>query len=310
MREIGNPLNLDQSGSPWISIISLFLLVLGGTILFGFLLAMMFLLPMGFDSVEGIFQNISKDISPEVKVALMIFQGSASVGGFILGPLVFLHFVAKIKPITFFSIGRLDFKGVILTFLMVILFMVVDAPIIEWNQSLKFPDFLAEYEQMALAKEVELAEITEILTTFDSIGQFLLGVLVIAAIPAIGEEFLFRGIIQNYILKMGKNYHLAIWIAALIFGAFHLQFYGLVPRILLGALFGYLYVWSGSLWVAILAHFINNGFTLLMSYMHQKGGVEYNIQSATLPPVYMILLALVFFIGLVYIFRKQYFVKT
>ena len=310
MHRIDPPLDLDQSRNPWFSLISLFLLVLGGTIIFGFALSMILLLPLGITDVEGLLQNVHPDMEPKMKVGLLIFQGSFSAGGFILAPLVFLWLIARIKPMAFFQRNGFDGKIAVPAFVMVILFMIIDAPIIEWNSNVELPEQLEEYESWAMEKETELAELTQILTTFNSFGEFLLGMLIIAVIPAIGEEFLFRGLIQNYLLKISTSHHIAIWTAAIVFGAFHLQFYGVVPRILLGALFGYLYVWSGSIWTAVWAHFVNNGFTLLMSYIYQRGGVDFNIQDATAPSFLAVLPALVFFAGLVYFFRKAYFLKT
>jgi len=306
---INNPQEQDQSKNPWIALISLFLMVFGGTIIFGFLLSTVLLLPFELDSISRIFANIDKGMDADARNALMVFQGCASLGGFVIAPALFLIMVAKIKPTVFFHFRKIDLGAIFLTGIIVILFMVLDSPIIEWNSNFKFPSFLSDFESMALNKELELAKLTEALTSFENLSQFFLGMLVIAIIPAIGEEFLFRGLIQNYFLKIFGNYHTAIWIAAIIFGVFHMQFYGVVPRILLGALFGYLYVWSGSLWIPVIAHFVNNGFTLLMSYLYQRGGIPYDIQETSTPPLYLVLLALIVFAGMIYYFRKKYFIK-
>ncbi len=99
----------------------------------------------------------------------------------------------------------------------------------------------------------------------DSIFELLFNILVIAMIPAIGEEFIFRGIIQKQ-LQFTINPHAAIWLAAILFSAIHLQFEGFVARMILGALLGYLYYFSGSIWVAVFAHFVNNAVQVLVSY--------------------------------------------
>ena len=122
-----------------------------------------------------------------------------------------------------------------------------------------------------------LKEVTEYITQFDSTGQFLLGIIVIAVLPAVGEELLFRGCIQNQLFNITRNTHLAIWITAFFFSAIHVQFLGFVPRMLLGALFGYLYFWSGNLLVPMLAHFFNNGLQIFLLYAYQREGFTYNI---------------------------------
>jgi hypothetical protein len=85
-------------------------------------------------------------------------------------------------------------------------------------------------------------------------------------------------------LKGTKNIHVAIWISAFFFSAIHVQFFGFVPRMLLGALFGYLYYWSGNLWVPMFAHFVNNGFAVCMIYLYQKKIVDTNLDSPEAAP--------------------------
>lgn len=77
---------------------------------------------------------------------------------------------------------------------------------------------------------------------------------------------------------------MAIWIAAIFFSAIHLQFYGFFPRLLLGALFGYIYYWSGNLWYPIFAHFVNNGFTLVMLYLYQQKATDIDLEATDAVP--------------------------
>jgi membrane protease YdiL (CAAX protease family) len=108
----------------------------------------------------------------------------------------------------------------------------------------------------------------------ENIGGLLINIFMVALIPALGEEFLFRGMIQRILYEWFRNKHLAIWIAALLFSLMHYQFLGLFPRVLLGALFGYLFVWTGSIWMAVLAHFINNGVAVIYYYIFYQGTLE------------------------------------
>ena len=80
----------------------------------------------------------------------------------------------------------------------------------------------------------------------------------------------FRGVLQQL---LGGRRHVAIWLTAVIFSAIHMQFYGFVPRMLMGALFGYVFVWTGSLWVPIVMHFVNNGMAVLVYYIFSSKGV-------------------------------------
>src|SRR5690606_12799644 len=109
-------------------------------------------------------------------------------------------------------------------------------------------------------KEMEkaAAEITEFLATSDTLPQLLMNILVIGVIAGIGEELIFRGVVLRKLLKGLNNTHVAVWLSAIIFSAIHFQFYGFLPRAMLGALFGYLYVWTGNIRIPIAAHIFNN----------------------------------------------------
>jgi membrane protease YdiL (CAAX protease family) len=116
---------------------------------------------------------------------------------------------------------------------------------------------------------------------------------VVAVLAGVSEELLFRGVLQNIILKTTKNPHLAIWFTAFTFSFIHFQFYGFVPRMLLGALFGYLYFWTKSLWIPMFAHIVNNGFTLIMAYMNDMKMVKVDIEDTKSVPLSMALGSLV-----------------
>lgn len=123
-----------------------------------------------------------------------------------------------------------------------------------------------------IEKERELAELTKHLLTMKSPADLMINLVVVAVIPAIGEEFLFRGCFQTIITRITRNQHLGIWLAAAIFSAIHIQFLGFFPRMFLGALFGYIFVWSGSIWPAVLAHFVNNATAVVSAYVMQLKG--------------------------------------
>jgi uncharacterized protein len=107
--------------------------------------------------------------------------------------------------------------------------------------------------------------------------SFLMGILVIGVLAGIGEEFLFRGVLQPKLHLFTGNAHVAIWLSAFIFSAIHFQFYGFFPRMMLGAVFGYLYLYSGSLVYPIIGHILNNTFTVVLVYLNKLGKIEFNI---------------------------------
>ena len=111
---------------------------------------------------------------------------------------------------------------------------------------------------------------------------------------------------QNELYRGTKNIHTAIWASAIIFSAIHIQFYGFIPRMLLGALFGYLYYWSGNLLVPMFAHFFNNAFGVTMIYLHRLKITEMNVEDNTAAPAHLVLLNIVLTVGLLYYIWKHY----
>lgn len=142
--------------------------------------------------------------------------------------------------------------------------------LIEWNATAHFPAFLQSWEESARAMEDRAQELTRYLTRFHSPGRFLIGLLVIAVVPAISEELVFRGVIQRSLVRWFGSAHVGVWVAAAIFSAIHFQFFGFVPRFVLGLGLGYLYQWSGNILVPMAAHFTQNAFQLGLLYLQQR----------------------------------------
>ena len=143
---------------------------------------------------------------------------------------------------------------------------------------MKLPALLSGLEDWMRTMEEAAKVLTEKFMKVEAIPGLLFNVFMIAVLPTIGEELLFRGVIQRIFTNMTKNYHWGIWIAAFIFSAFHMQFYGFLPRLLLGAMFGYLLVWTGTIWVPILAHFVNNTMGVVGYYLIDKGIISKDIE--------------------------------
>jgi len=127
--------------------------------------------------------------------------------------------------------------------------------------------------------EESAKKLTELFLDADNEGEFLINFLMIAILPAIGEELLFRGILQRYLIEWLKNKHIGVLIASILFSALHLQFFGFFPRLLLGIFFGYLLLWSRNLWLPIFAHFINNGVAVIFYFIFGAEIVEKEINS-------------------------------
>lgn len=149
-----------------------------------------------------------------------------------------------------------------------------------WNQQMDLPAFLAPMEAWMKTKEETAKILTEQFMSVNTVGGLVANLLLMAALPALAEELTFRGVLQRLFQARDERRedkgqripHMAIWCTAILFSAIHLQFYGFVPRMLMGALFGYALAWSGTLWLPILMHLTNNAMAVLISYVSIKAG--------------------------------------
>ncbi len=284
MAKIGNDLVLFDNRRPWLSLISLILISLGGLIIGQFVAVLLVvqIFDLGMYQVMDIVTNVSE--YPEYKSAIYILQGLSAVFAFILAPWFYLRFVEKKRIGVLNPNKNIYALPVVFSLLISVVFMAVNFKFAEWNAQMVLPDFLKEVEEWMRMQEDKLEEATIFLTNINSLSEFALAMLVIAIIPAIGEEFLFRGLIQNHLHNWTRNAHVSIWITGILFSAIHVQFYGFVPRMFLGVLFGYMYLWSGNILYPILAHFANNGFQVLMLYLYKSEFTSFNIdETDTIP---------------------------
>ncbi len=161
--------------------------------------------------------------------------------------------------------------------LLVVVFFVVSLPAMNWmvdaNKAMSLPSWMSGIEQAMRALEDTAAEATETLLNINSVGKLLACLFVVGFMAGLSEEMLFRGAMQRTVHDSRRGIHAAVWITAIVFSAFHLQFFGFFPRMFLGVWLGYLLVWSRSLWVPIIAHTLNNSTVVLFSYLANKGVV-------------------------------------
>jgi len=173
-----------------------------------------------------------------------------------------------------------------------------------WNQSIEFPEALKGIETLLRGLEDQAMEMTEAFMKMDNIGDLLINIIMIGFLAGLGEELLFRGTIQNFLSEWSKNPHFAIMVSAFIFSLIHLQFYGFFPRLLLGVLFGYLYYWSGTIWIPIIAHALFNGLQVVGFYF--AGNMDsFNMDEMEALPWYATLISLISLIFVMWYFYKQ-----
>ena len=190
--------------------------------------------------------------------------------------------------------------------LLIVVILPLMSVIIAWNAGAHFPAALHDFEGWARASEDRAAVLTKFLTNFNSGVRFAVGVLVIALVPAVAEELVFRGVVQRNLVRWFSP-HVGVWLGAAIFSAIHFQFFGFVPRFVLGLALGYLYLWSGNILVSMAAHFTQNAFQLLILYLTQRGqfGWGFDPDANEALPWPLVLLSVVATAGLLYFLHRR-----
>jgi membrane protease YdiL (CAAX protease family) len=224
----------------------------------------------GIDTVMGIVQlNLA---SPNVIHALWIIQIAGTTLPILAAP-VFFDFVIVKEPAEYIKPG-INFNWALL--LLVFAIMFISSPLIEIlsniNQKMVLPPFLKWMRD----SEDNAQKLTNIMLQMKTVWSMLFNLFLVGFLTAVAEEVMFRGCLQTIFTRWTKNTHAAIWITAILFSAFHMEFFGFLPRMLLGALFGYFVAWSGSIWPAIWAHFINNGTAVVVTYLYQHKKIGFN----------------------------------
>ena len=135
---------------------------------------------------------------------------------------------------------------------------------------------MAALEQTLRDSEDAMEQITNQLLTLNSVGDLVAGILVVGVMAGVSEEFFFRGALFGIMRRGRANIHIVIWTVAIVFSAIHFQFFGFVPRMLLGAWFGYLLVWTRSLWVPVIAHALNNGIVVVFQWLDSNHYIDGN----------------------------------
>ncbi len=188
---------------------------------------------------------------------LQVNQLVAAICTFLLPALAASYLFSRYTK-SYLSIRRTSIGSVLL----VISSMLAILPAIQLlgvlNQQIVLPEIFKSFEAILQAQEALMESITKQFFASNTPIDFVINIFIIAVTASITEELFFRGSLQRILGQNFTNHHTIIWLSAFIFSSFHLQFYGLIPRMLLGAYFSYLLYWSHSIWLPIIAHFVNN----------------------------------------------------
>ncbi len=257
-------------------------------------------------SLEQILGLMSGDYSaPNGRMAMFFIQGLGAGLGFWIAAYLITRFIDKADLHWEVQLPRFNWISVGLILVIAVGGMLFNSFLVYLNSQLVLPEFLSDLETWMLDMESQLMELTKFLTDFQNLSEFLMGLLVIGVLAGIGEEMFFRGVLQPKMHLYTGSAHAGVWLTAIIFSAIHLQFYGFLPRVFLGAVFGYLYLFSGSLIYPILAHILNNSITVLMVYLANEGVIDFDMEdtnTVSYPAAFIGLLGL---LGGIYYFKKM-----
>ncbi len=258
-------------------------IVLGSFILFSLAGTLLAMVIYRVDPAAVMQESLDLDL-PGMVPMLRFMQVFQSAGLFFIPPFLVAWFLST-RPMQFLGFERRPSGFSLLAGSLV---LIVAIPLVnqlaDWNSSIRFPEFLQNMESWMRVKEEQANELTEAFLRFDRPGDYWRSLLIVALLPGIGEELLFRGLIQRMLREWFGNIHLAILGASILFSAIHLQFFGFLPRLLMGMWFGYLLVWTGSLWLPILAHFVNNGLIVTYYYFTETGVIKQDFEHVGTEP--------------------------
>ena len=229
---------------------------------------------------------------------LYVIQSISSFGIF-FAPAVFFSYFATKKWFSYSAADKIAPPPLVGYVLILSLFILpVIAGLGHLNEQITLPESMQQIETWMRNMEEASKAAIQMLTAHSTIPILLLNIVVMALFPAIFEEFLFRGTLQPFFTKWFANKHVAIIVTAFIFSAIHFQFYGFIPRFLLGIYLGYLFVWSQSLWLPIIAHLMHNAVSLIFDYGAQRRGIDLEaIDPSQIPEFYPVVLFCAFCVG-------------
>lgn len=237
--------------------------------------------------------------------ALKMTQFLQSIGIFIFPPIV-MAFLWSAKPFELLMINRVpDLRDALYAMMAMVLAIPAINLLGEINHMVKFPESLSMLENYLTEMELRAEQLTNAMLSVNSVPGLLVNIGLIAVIPAVGEELFFRGTIQR--LLQGKmKMHAAVWITALIFSSIHFQFYGFIPRLLMGAFLGYLFAWTRNLWIPILAHFTNNALAVIFFYLKNTGQTNVDMENIGKSETYVFgLVSMIVVLSWIFIFKPS-----
>jgi len=223
---------------------------------------------------------------------LRISQIGSQLFTFVLPPLLYACLV-KEKPMKSLSFCKTPLPYFIIGFVMMYAITPLNNVFGVWNAGLELPESMAALEEMMKNLQESATQLTDKMLNVSNVSGLIINLFMIAGLAAFGEELLFRSLLQPFLIKICKNAHLGIFLASAIFSFIHFEFYGFLPRLVLGLLLGYMFFYSKSIWVPMLMHFANNATAVVIYYLNNKGITNIDVEGPTETNIVYVLLSIV-----------------
>ncbi|MCK4678457.1 MAG: CPBP family intramembrane metalloprotease [Bacteroidales bacterium] len=269
---------LFRNFTPLYQLIFLLLIILSSFLL-TFLLGYLIAIPLFGPDVLPMLSGIGGTNGENNIEMMKYFQVVSQFGTFIIPAFVFA-FIIKRDIWGYLKLTTPpQLKSIILSVVMIMAIL----PFINWLVSLNgmfhLPESLSGLEQWMRSSEQQAMELTEAFLSDTTWKGLVINLVMFAVLAAVGEELIFRGVLLRILYDWSKNRHLAVWLSAILFSALHLQFFGFLPRMILGVVLGYLFLWSKSLWLPIVTHLINNAAAVIAAFFYFKGDIDTDMES-------------------------------
>ena len=281
---------LLTNASPSFKIAYLFIFLLIGLFIAGGISKLVFLIPL-FDSDS---------------VLISLYVNTITQSVFAIGiPAILIVAWTNSKPLQYLKIlNESSINKKIVFAVLIFVFSYMFASFLSvWNEGIILPEWLGGVEKVMRTMEDAALETTKLLLSGKTIGSLMLNIIVIAGLAAVSEELFFRGAMQQFIQEKFKNGHLSVWLTAMIFSIVHFQFYGFFPRLFLGAILGYLFLYTRNLWIPIILHFLNNATVIIVNFFWSDAEWYNRIEDMTISYIF-ILLALASLFATILLFVK------
>lgn len=263
-----------------------------------FILTALVIVGFILSAVVSLIITIMSDRLSELGL-LRISQISSQLLTFVFPPILYV-LLTKEKPMKALGFNKIPLWS-LLGILMMYAILPINNVFAEWNAGLRLPESMKAIEEIIKSLQEQASIITEKMLNVSNISGLIINLIMIAGLAALGEELLFRSLLQPFLIKICRNVHVGIFITSAIFSFIHFEFYGFIPRLVLGLLLGYMFYYSRSIWVPMIMHFVNNGTAVVLYFLNCRGITNIDVETFGKTELLPLILSIIAMIALFWV---------